>query len=57
MYSDVLFQLRGTAAKNSDKEVLLASGTTFYIIGMDIASRGNSLYDYYINLLATNRRI
>lgn len=48
---------RGTTTKKNDKEVLLASGRTYYIIGMDIEPRGNDRYDYFINLLATNRRI
>ena len=48
---------RGTTTKKNDKEVLLASGGTYYIIGMGIEPRGNGLCDYYINLLATNRRI
>ena len=48
---------RGTTTKKNDKEVLLASGRTYYIIGMDIKTRTNGRCDYYINLLATNRRI
>ncbi len=48
---------RGTAAKSNDKEVLLESGRTYYIIGMRMEPKGDGLYDYYINLLATNRRI
>ncbi len=52
-----LSHTRGTTAKKNDKEVLLQSGGTYYIIGMDIEPRGNGLRDYYVNLLATNRRI
>lgn len=48
---------RGTTTKKNDKEVLLESGRACYIIGMDIEPRGNGLYDYFVNLLATNRRI
>lgn len=48
---------RGTTTKKNDKEVLLASGGTYYIIGMDKEPRGDGLCDYFINLLATNRRI
>lgn len=47
----------GTTTKKNDKEVLLASGRTYYIIGMDIKTRDNGCSDYFINLLATNRRI
>ena len=47
----------GTTTKKTDKEVLLESGRTYYIIGMDIEPRGNGLRDYYVNLLATDRRI
>ena len=47
----------GTTTKKDDKEILLESGGTYYIIGMDIVPRGNGLCDYYINLLATTRRI
>lgn len=47
----------GTTVKKNDKEVLLASGETYYIIGMDIKTHGNGRRDYFINLLATNRRI
>ena len=52
-----LSHTRGTAAKKNDKEVLLQSGGTYYIIGIDIEPRSNGLRDYYVNLLATNRRI
>ena len=47
----------GTTTKKNDKEVLLESGKTYYIIGMDIEPRENGCCDYFINLLATNRRI
>ncbi len=47
----------GTTTKKNDKEILLESGRTYYIIGMDIVPRANGCRDYYINLLATNRRI
>jgi hypothetical protein len=47
----------GTTTKKDDKEVLLQSGGTYYIIGMDIEPRGDGLCDYYVNLLAANRRI
>ena len=47
----------GTTTKKADKEVLLESGRTYYIIGMDIEPRGDGLRDYYVNLLATDRRI
>ena len=47
----------GTTTKKDDKEVRLESGRTYYIIGMDIEPRGNGLRDYYVNLLATDRRI
>ena len=48
---------RGTAAKQNDKEVLLRSGQPCYVIGIYREPRGGNLYDYYVNLLATNRRI
>ena len=48
---------RGTAAKQNDKEVLLHSGQQCYVIGIYREPRGGNLYDYYVNLLATNRRI
>ncbi len=48
---------RGTTTKKDDKEVLLESGRACYIIGIEIEPRGNGLYDCFINLLATNRRI
>ena len=47
----------GTTTKKADKEVLLESSRTYYIIAMDIEPRGNGLRDYYVNLLATDRRI
>ncbi len=48
---------KGTTTKKNDKEVLFQSGRPFYIIGMDIKPRGGGLYDYHVNLLATDRRI
>ena len=48
---------KGTAANMDDKEVLLRSGQPCYVIGIYREPRGGNLYDYYVNLLATNRRI
>lgn len=47
----------GTTEKANDKEVLFQSGRPYYIIGIRRTWRGGELYDYYINLLATDRRI
>ncbi len=47
----------GTTEKVNDKEVLFQSGRPYYIIGIRRIWRGGGLYDYYINLLATDRRI
>jgi hypothetical protein len=48
---------KGTAANMDDKEVLLRSSQPCYVIGIYREPRGGNLYDYYVNLLATNRRI
>ena len=47
----------GTAANTSDKEVLFKSGQSYYIIGMKRKDMGEGRCDYYINILATDRRI
>lgn len=46
-----------TTEKVNGKEVLFQSGRSYYIIGTRRIWMGGDLYDYYINLLATDRRI
>lgn len=52
-----LSQTYATATKKNDKEILLRSGGVYYIVGMKRVHTGNGLYDYFIHLIATNRRI
>ena len=52
-----LSQTFKTTKKKDDKEILLCSGGVYYIVGMKKVCKSNGLYDYFIQLIATNRRM
>lgn len=52
-----LSKSHGTAANATDKEVLLPSGMKYHILEIEKVHTGGGKYDYYVTMLATNRRL